>query len=79
MLKNKSKFGKRDIKSFSWEIKSVVVFKIDVLFVTLKEKIQNKSVSEILESLPLKTFSSMLRKLLKKIDLSSEKIGQWRR
>ena len=56
-----------------------MVFKIDVFFVSLKEEIPNKSVSEILESLPLKTFPSMLRMLLKKIDLSSEKIGQWRR
>ena len=53
-----------------------MVFKIDVFFVLLKEEIPNKSVSEILESLPLKTFSSMLRMLLRKIDLSSEKIGQ---
>ena len=53
-----------------------MVFKIDVFFVSLKEEIPNKSVSEILESLPLKTFSSMLRMLLKKINLSSEKIGQ---
>ena len=44
-------------------------------FVLLKEEIPNKSVSEILESLPPKTFSSMLRMLLKKNDLSSEKIG----
>ena len=50
-------------------------FKIDVFFVSLKEEIPNKSVSEILESIPLKKFSSMLRMLLKKIDLSSEKIG----
>ena len=56
-----------------------MVFKIDVFFVSLKEEIPNKSVSEILGSLPLKTFSSMLRMLLKKIDLSSEKNGQWRR
>ena len=51
-----------------------MVFKIDVFFVSLKEEIPNKSVSEILGSLPLKTFSSMLRMLLKKINLSSEKI-----
>ena len=57
-------------------IQSIVVFKIAVFFVSLKEEIPNKSVSEILESLPLKTFSSMLRMLLKKINLSSEKIGQ---
>ena len=53
-----------------------MVFKIDVFFVSLKEEIPNKSVSEILGSLPLKTFSLMLRMLLKKIDLLSEKIGQ---
>ena len=55
-----------------------MVFKIDVFFVSLKEEIPNKSVSEILGSLPLKTFSSMLRMLWKKINLLSEKLGQWR-
>ena len=55
-----------------------MVFKIDVFFVSLKEEIPNKNVSEILGSLPLKTFSSMLRMLWKKIDLLSEKLGQWR-
>ena len=53
-----------------------MVFQIDVFFVSLKEEISNKSVSEILGSLSLKTFSLMRRMLLKKIDLSSEKIGQ---
>ena len=53
-----------------------MVFKIDVFFVSLKLEIPSKSVSEILESLPLTTFSLMLRILLKKIGLSSEKIGQ---
>ena len=52
-----------------------MVFKTDVFFVSLKEEIPNKSVSEIRESLPLKIFSSMLRMLLRKIDLLSEKIG----
>ena len=42
-----------------------MVFKIDVFFVLLKEEIPNKSVSEILESLPLKTFSSMIFHLKK--------------
>ena len=56
-----------------------MVFKVDVFFVSLKEEMPNKSVSEILWSLPLKTFSSMLRMLLKKTDLSSEKNGEWRR
>ena len=45
-------------------------------FISLKEEIPNKSVSEIPESLPLKVFSSMLQMLLRKIDRSSEKIGQ---
>ena len=44
-----------------------MVFKIDVFFVSLKEEIPNKSISEILESLSLKTFSSMLWMLLKKL------------
>ena len=49
--------------------RSIVIFKIDVFFVLLKEQIPNKSVSEILGS-------SMLRMLLKKMDFSSEKIEQ---
>ena len=49
---------------------------MDVFYVSLKEEIPNKTVSEILGSLPLKTFSSMLGMLWKKIDLSSEKNGQ---
>ena len=53
-----------------------MVFKIDVFFASLNEEIPNKSISDILELLPLKKFSSMLRMLLKKIGLSSEKIGQ---
>ena len=57
-------------------ILSIAVFKIDVFCVSLKEEIPNKSVSEILGSLPLKNFSSMLRMLLKRVDLSSEKIWQ---
>ena len=51
-----------------------MVFKIDVFFVSLKEERPNKNVSEIRESLPLKTFLSMLRMLLRKIDFSSEKL-----
>ena len=57
-------------------ISSIVVFKMDVFFVSLKEEIPNKSISQIRESLTLKTFSSMLQMLLRKIDRSSEKIGQ---
>ena len=52
-----------------------MVFKIDVVFVSLKDEKPIKSVSEILEPLPFKTFSSMLRMLLRNIDPSSEKIG----
>ena len=53
-----------------------MVFKIDIFFVSLKEEIQNKIESEILNLLPLKTFSLMFQILLRKTDLSSEKIGQ---
>ena len=53
-----------------------MVFKIDFFFVLLKEEISNKSVSENLGSLPLKTISLMLGLLLRKIDFSSEKTGQ---
>ena len=76
MLNNKSKLVIWYSNLLVERIQSIVVFKIDVFFVSLKEEIPNKSVSEILESLPLKTYSLMLRMLLKKIDLSSEKIGQ---
>ena len=55
-----------------------MVFKIDVFCVSLKEKLPNKSVSEIQESLPLKIFSSMLWMLLRKIDLSSRKLDNER-
>ena len=58
---------------FVERIQSIVAFKVDVIFVSLKKEVPNESVSEILESLPLKIFSSMLRMLLRKIDLSSEK------
>ena len=59
---------------FVERIQSIVAFKVDVIFVSLKKEVPNESVSEILESLPLKIFSSMRRMLLRKIDLSSEKI-----
>ena len=50
-----------------------MVLKLDVFFASLKEEIPNKSISEISESLALKTFSSMLWMLLRKINRSSEK------
>ena len=53
-----------------------MAFEKDVFFVSLKEQIPNKSVSEILESLPLKIFPSIIRVSLRKIDLPSENIGQ---
>ena len=57
-------------------ILSIVVFEIDVFFVSIKGEIPNKSVSEIIELLPLKTFSLILRLLLRKIDLLFQKNGQ---
>ena len=52
-----------------------MVFKIDVFFVSLKEEIPNKSISEILGSLPLKTLSSTLQMLLKKLIFHLKKLG----
>ena len=49
-----------------------MLFKIDRFFVLLKEEKPNKSVSEILESLPLKIFPSMLRMLLQKIEKTEQ-------
>ena len=50
-------------------IYSLVVFKIDVFFVLLKEELPNNSTSENLESFRFKI-------LLMRIKLSSEKRGQ---
>ena len=50
-----------------------MILKSDVLFRIIERRKTNKSVSEILESLPLKIFSSN-RILLRKIDLSCEKL-----
>ena len=50
-------------------IYSIVVFKIDVFFVLLKEELPNNSTSENLESFRFKI-------LLMRIKLSSEKRGQ---
>ena len=60
-------------------IYSIVVFKIDVFFVLLKEELPNNSTSENLESFRFKILLSMFRMLFMRINLSSEKRGQWRR
>ena len=52
-----------------------MVFKIDAFFVSLQEEIPNKSVSEILGSLPPMIASSMLRMLLKKKIFHLKKLG----
>ena len=70
MFKTNQKLVRGTLNLLVERIYSIVVFKIDVFFVLLKEEIP------ISGSLPLKTFSSMHRMLLKKIDLSSERIGQ---
>ena len=72
-FKTNQRVVRRVFNLLNERIKSIVVFKIDVLFCIVKGGNTNKSVSELLESLPLKTFLSILRMLLKKNDLSSEK------
>ena len=57
-------------------IYSIVVFKIDVFFVFLKEELPNNSTSENLESFRFKILLSMFRMLFMRINLSSEKRGQ---
>ena len=54
----------------------IVVFKIDVYFVLLKEELPNNSTSENLESFRFKILLSMFRMLFMRINLSSEKRGQ---
>ena len=62
-------------QEFVRAIQSNVLFKIDVFLVSSKKEIPNKSICGFLESFSLKMFSSILRMLLRKIDLSSEKMG----
>ena len=50
-------------------IYSIVVFKIDVFFVLLKEELPNKSTSENLESFRFKILLSMFKMLFIRIDL----------
>ena len=57
-------------------IYSIVVFKMDVFFVLLKEELPNNSTSENLESFRFKILLSMFRMLFIRINLSSEKRGQ---
>ena len=57
---------------------SIVVFKIDVFFVLLKEKLSNNSTSKNLESIRFKILLSMFRMLSMRIKLSSEKRGKRR-
>ena len=54
----------------------IVVFKINVFFVLLKEELPNNSTSENLESFRFKILLSMFRMLFMRINLSSEKRGQ---
>ena len=57
-------------------IYSIVVFKIDVFFVLLKEELPNNSTSENLESFRFKILLPMFRMLFMRINLSSEKRRQ---
>ena len=55
---------------------SIVVFKINIFFVLLKEELPNNSTSENLESFRFKILLSMFQILFMRINLSSEKRGQ---
>ena len=57
-------------------IYSIVVLKIDIFFVLLKEELPNNSTSGNLESFRFKMLLSMFLMLFMGINLSSEKRGQ---
>ena len=54
-------------------IYSIVVFKINVFFVLLKEELPNNSTSENLESFRFKILLPMFRMLFMRFNISSEK------
>ena len=74
--KKESKRGNSNLLNET--ICSIVVFKIDVFFVLLKEKLPNNSTSKNLESIRFKILLSMFRMLSMRIKLSSEKRGKRR-
>ena len=57
-------------------IYSIVVFKINVFYVLLREELPNNNTSENLESFRFKMLLSMFRMLFMRINLSSEKRKQ---
>ena len=61
---------------FDEKMYSIVVFKINVFFVLLKDELPNNSTSENLESFRFKTLLSMFRMLFMRINLPSEKRAQ---
>ena len=54
----------------------IVLFKIDVLFVSLREELPNNSTSENLELFRFEILLLMFGMMLMRISLSSEKRGQ---
>ena len=57
-------------------IYSIVVFKVNIFFVLLKEELSNNNTSKNLESIRFARLLSMFRMLFMRINLLSEKRGQ---
>ena len=76
-IKKKSKGGTSNLLDET--IYSLVVFKINVFFVLLKEELLNNSTIENLKSFRFKILLSVLQILFTRINLSLEKRRQWRR
>ena len=57
-------------------IYSIVVFKVNIFFVLLKEELSNNNTSKNLESIRFERLLSMFRMLFMRINFLSEKRGQ---
>ena len=69
---------KKTSKRFVESIFSIEAVKTEVIFTSLDWSSPTRSTFEILDSSLLKIFSSILCSLLKNLNLSFEKLGQWR-
>ena len=69
---------KKTSKRFVESIFSIEAVKTEVIFTSLDGSSPTRSTFEILDSSLLKIFSSILCSLLKNLNLSFEKLGQWR-
>ena len=76
-MRKYQKESKRGTSTFLDEtIYSIVVFKVNIFFVLLKEELSNNNTSKNLESIRFERLLSMFRMLFMRINFLSEKRGQ---